>query len=83
MILVDGSMNTKDNPKPPKQQKLEQLGFEGHVLWKMTPPLLCPRFYTTATRRVMVGAVDRNVGVVSSKTHGGIWKNKQTKQIIR
>ena len=30
IILVDGSINTKDNTKPPKQQKLEQSGFGGY-----------------------------------------------------
>ena len=27
IILVDGSINTEDDPKPPKQQKLEQTGY--------------------------------------------------------
>ena len=30
MILVDGCINTKDNTKPLKQQKLEQSGFGGY-----------------------------------------------------
>ena len=39
-------------------------------------PHFCPRFCMAATRRVVVGAVDRNVGVLPSKTHGAIWCTK-------